>query len=242
MPTFLIFKQGKESSRIQGADPTALSKAVTSLQNEASSSSSSSSSSSASWRGMEIPKGYSDVTSSIDIRGLDVLNLSSEGGITKSIFSDNIPNSLSKGKSPSGTENDYIESDTDEQLMLFIPFQSTLKIHSLHITSCVGDEVMRPKTIKFYTNRANVLGFDEADSIEAVQTIELTEKDWDKEKMTAKLDLRFVKFQNVTSLVIYIVDGEGDGEKVRIDRLRILGETGEKRAMGKLEKVGHDAE
>ena len=55
------------------------------------------------------------------------------------------------------------------------------------------------------------------------------------------MELRFVKFQNVTSLVIFVVDGEGDGEKVRVDRLRIVGESGEKRDLGKLEKVGdHD--
>jgi hypothetical protein len=52
--------------------------------------------------------------------------------------------------------------------------------------------------------------------------------------------LRFVKFQNVTSLVLFIVDGDGGGDKVRVDRLRIIGETGEKRNPGKLEKIEHD--
>jgi len=41
--------------------------------------------------------------------------------------------------------------------------------------------------------------------------------------------------------VVFVVDGEGEGEKTRIDRVRIVGETGEKREMGKLEKIGeHD--
>lgn len=52
--------------------------------------------------------------------------------------------------------------------------------------------------------------------------------------------MRFVKFQNVTSLVLFVVDGEGEGEKVRVDRVRIIGETGEKRDPGKLEKIDHD--
>ena len=65
----------------------------------------------------------------------------------------------------------------------------------------------------------------------------MSEKDWDATG-TATLSLRFVKFQNITSLVLFIVDGEGEGEKVRIDRVRIIGGTGERRDPGKLEKVG----
>jgi hypothetical protein len=102
------------------------------------------------------------------------------------------------------------------------------------------DEVpMRPKTIQIYPNRPHILGFEEADDIPATQSITLSEKDWDSTG-TATLSLRFVKFQNVTSLVLFIVDGEGEGERVRVDRVRIIGETGEKRDLGKLEKVGDD--
>jgi hypothetical protein len=99
---------------------------------------------------------------------------------------------------------------------------------------------MRPKTIHIYHNRAHILGFDEADDIPATQSVTLTSKDWDSTG-TATISLRFVKFQNVTSIVLFVVDGDGDGEKVRLDRIRIIGETGEKREMGKLEKIGDEA-
>ena len=130
--------------------------------------------------------------------------------------------------------------------MLFIPFQSTLKVHSLHLTSLIppsdenDDATLRPKTIKIYKNRAQILGFDEADDSPATQEIELSDQDWDVKTGTAKVDLRFVNFQNVTSLVIFVVDGDGDGDETRLDRIRIIGETGEKRDPGKLEKVGED--
>lgn len=94
---------------------------------------------------------------------------------------------------------------------------------------------MRPKTVQIYSNRAHILGFEEADDIPFTQAVTLSEKDWDSTG-TATIPLRFVKFQNVTSLVIFVVDGDGKGEKVRVDRIRIIGETGEKREMGKLEK------
>jgi len=128
--------------------------------------------------------------------------------------------------------------------MLFMPFQSTLKVHTIQIPSLPpasedDDEVpMRPKTIQLYTNRAHILGFEEAEDVPAAQSITLESKDWDATG-TATLSLRFVKFQNVTSLVLFIVDGDGEGEKVRVDRIRLIGETGEKRD-GKIEKIDDD--
>jgi hypothetical protein len=128
--------------------------------------------------------------------------------------------------------------------MIFLPFQSTLKIHSLHITSQnpaeEDDELpSRPKVLKLFVNRPGILGFDEADGLPATQEITILEKDWDTKTNTAKVELRFVKFQNVTSLVLFVVESEGDNEKVRIDRIRLIGESGEKRD-GKIEKIAHD--
>ena len=237
----MIFKNGRETQRIRGADTNALGKAVRDLATEATTADASGSgSNSGQWTGAALPRGYSDVTDSVDLQGLDFLNLSSDAGVAKTIFESSQPKGLDKSKDAA---KDYIESDTDEQLMLYIPFQSTLKVHTLHITSspAEGDEeVMRPQTVKVFVNRVHALGFDEAESIEATQTFTLEESSWDPKTATAKLELRFVKFQNVTSLVVFVVDGAGDGERTRIDRVRIVGETGEKRAMGKLEKIGDE--
>ncbi|KAK4951677.1 Thioredoxin-like protein 1 [Elasticomyces elasticus] len=250
MPTFLIFTSQRETSRIRGADPRALSAAVQKLAAEAASAPSSgadasSSSTGETWLGASLPRGYSDITDQVDVRGLDFLNLDSDAGPAREVFGSAKPSALSKGKGKEG-EKDWIESDTDEQLMMFIPFQSALKVHTLHLTSLppTSDEddeaPMRPKTIQLFINRSNVLGFDEANDTPATQTIELKSSDWDAETGTAKVELRFVKFQNISSLVIFVVDGDGDGEKTRLDRVRIVGESGEKRAMGKLEKIGDE--
>lgn len=244
----MIFKNGRETQRIRGADPKALDTAVKSLAAEASTSDSSGSTSGGTWQGASLPRGYTDITSSVDMQMLDFLNVDSEAGSARAVFESNTPTSLSKGKQSGGSadakkDKDWIESDTDEQIMMFIPFQSTLKVHSLFITSSPpadDEEVVRPKTIKLYTNRSNVLGFDEADSISSTQEIVLKESDWDAKTATAKIELRFVKFQNVSSLVVFVVDGENEGEKTRLDRLRIIGETGESRKMGKLEKIGDE--
>ena len=263
MPTFMIFKNAKVVSTIRGADPRALSDAVSKLAKEAESSGSggfdAGSESSETWLGASLPRGYKDVTNEVDIRGLDLLNADSEFGAARTLFERSHPSVLAtmdsakgKGKataSQSETKADWIESDTDEQLMLYMPFTSTLKVHTLHITSMPPapsddneEPPMRPRTINIYSNRAHVLGFNEAEDIPAVQSITLGPRDWDEKTGTAKVELRFVKFQNVTSLVLFVVDGDGESEKVRIDRLRVIGDAGEKRDLGKLEKIGDDAE
>lgn len=260
MPTFLYFENGKEVKRIQGANGSELKGLMSRWTKIAAGDSTGESSTGGSWRGAALPRGYTDVTDQIDVRGLDLLNADSDFGGSRTLFESSKPSSLEasgKGKakaesSGSGASGgkDWIESDTDEQLMLYIPFQATLKIHTLHITSLPpaksededdDDELpMRPKTMQLYTNRAHNLGFEEADDIPATQKIELSPTDWDEGTGTARVELRFVKFQNVTSLVVFVVDGEGDSERTRIDRIRIVGETGEKREMGKLEKIGDD--
>lgn len=128
--------------------------------------------------------------------------------------------------------------------MIYIPFQSILKVHSLHITSTPTDtdddeKPSRPKVLKIFTNKPQILSFDDAESMTATQDVSLEEKDWDPKTNTAKIELRFVKFQNVTSLVVFVAESEGDNEKVRIDRIRVIGESGEKRD-GKIEKQNLD--
>jgi hypothetical protein len=258
MPTFMIFKNGREVQKIRGARAQELSAAVKMLAAEADSDGNSggfgeaSSSAGGTWRGAELPRGYHDVSDQVDTRGLDLLNSDSELGGVRALFDTSVPSSIGSGKgkgkaSGSESKSDWVESDVDEQLMLYIPFQSMLKVHTIHFTSLPpksedDEEVpMRPKTINLYTNRAHNLGFEEADDIPSTQSITLQAGDWDEKTGTAKVELRFVKFQNVTSLVIFVVDGDGDGDKVRLDRVRIIGESGEKRDMGKLEKVGDDA-
>ncbi|KAL4928859.1 thioredoxin-like protein 1 [Aspergillus undulatus] len=254
MPTFIVFERGRVANTIRGADPTKLNQVIRKLATEASKSDDSdnaqgeSSGSGGVWIGAATPKGYSDITDQYDPKGLELLNRDSEFGVARTLFEPSKPSSLSngKGKETGSGAKDWVESDTDEQLMLFVPFNSTLKVHSLHITSLPpsdgdDDEVpMRPKTVHLYTNRAHVLGFDEAEDIKPVQAVTLNSEDWDPKTGTAKIDLRFVKFQSVFSLNVFVVDGDGDGEKTRVDRIRIFGEAGVGREMGKLEKIGDE--
>ncbi|KAI0889663.1 DUF1000-domain-containing protein [Annulohypoxylon maeteangense] len=250
LPTLIVFENGSVVEKIKGGDLQRLKvvfqKLTDGIQN-ANSSAGGSNSGGISWKGADLPRGYVDVSDSIDLRGLELLNADESHFPVRNLFEKNRPSALSK-ETVTSDKKDWVESDTDEQLLLFTPFNSAIKLHTIQITSLPpkddedDDEVpMRPKTLKIFTNRPHNLGFDEAEDIDSTQTIEIGENDWN-DKGTASLGLRFVRFQNVTSLVIFVVDGDGDGEKVRIDRIRFIGEPGERREMGKLEKVDDDAD
>ena len=248
MPTFLILRNSHERTRIQGANGAKLQEAVKTLAAEAESIDSSSGSGATDgssgdrWLGAALPRGYTDITEHVDVRGLDLLNADSDYGSARTLFEASKPSSNS-GSAVDKGKRDWVETDTDEQLLLFMPLNATCRIHSLLLTSNAAsddDDVMRPKTINLYTNSPHNLGFEEADEITPVQSIELKPSDWNKETGTARLELRFVKFQKVSSLVIFVKDGEGTGEKCRLDRVRIIGESGEKKEIGKLEKHDHD--
>ncbi|BCR83227.1 thioredoxin-like protein 1 [Aspergillus chevalieri] len=255
MPTFIVFERGRPASTVRGADPRKLNEVVQKLASEAGKAEStgegasggSSVSGGIGWLGASVPKGYSDITDQVEPKGLELLNRDSAFAQPRTLFDTSKPSALSGGKAKEGsTAADWVESDTDEQLMLYVAFQSRLKIHSLHVTSLPpadGEEderPMQPKTIHVYANRSQVLGFDEAEDIPPVQTVTINPEDWDKQTGTAKVELRFVKFQSVNSLVLFFADGDGNSEKLRVDRIRIMGEAGEKREMGKLEKIGDE--
>lgn len=77
----------------------------------------------------------------------------------------------------------YLESDTDEQLLLNIHFNQKVRIHSITITGPAEDG---PKVVKLYTNRMS-LGFSDADSVPYAQQLELTTKDLAGEPIPLKL-------------------------------------------------------
>jgi PITH domain len=113
-----------------------------------------------------------------------------------------------------------LKSDVDEQLIISIPFQQSVKLHSIKIvgvaddgkqplvhkseTSVVThwiDTVGAPRTIKTYINRTTTLSFDEVDNVQNVESIALTEAQVHP-KTAAVVPLRFVKYQSVHHLTV----------------------------------------
>jgi hypothetical protein len=134
MPTFIIFERGEVTDKVQGADPRKLQEVVKKLAAHAEGGPSygGGSGSGSSWRLGELPRGYGDVTDQVDIKGLEMLN--SDDSV-RVLVGDGKPSGLQKGKATAPKEKDWVESDTDEQLMLFMPFQANLKVHTLQVWS-----------------------------------------------------------------------------------------------------------
>lgn len=113
----------------------------------------------------------------------------------------------------------YLESDCDEQLIMSYGFNQAVKLHSLKISA---PEDSGPKTLKLFINQPRTLDFDQADTSEPVQILELSSEDLSGEKL---IPLRYVKFQNVQNLQIFVKDNQAGTETTRINHLAIVGST-----------------
>jgi hypothetical protein len=180
-----------------------------------------------------------DISDEVDISQLEIQNADEEFGGIRDIFNPSPPLALEAKESGKATtvhmgNKDFVVSDVDEQLMLFVPFRRTVKVHSIHVTSLIptndnGETRKRPKTINLVINHPHILGFEE--TAQFTQQIQLRERDWSQETGTAIIYTRYVNFQNVSTLGIFVVDGleqvsDNDGvqgETTRLDRIRVIG-------------------
>ncbi|PIL23692.1 hypothetical protein GSI_13441 [Ganoderma sinense ZZ0214-1] len=117
------------------------------------------------------------------------------------------------------TGNSYILSDVDEQLLLNIPFNQTVKIRAITIQSSTNT-AQAPRKIRLLTNRHSISFEDAEEDHSILQDIELSEDDVREGK---RIDLRFVRFQSVSSLHIFVVSNQGGGDETRIDAIDIFG-------------------
>ncbi|KAF7724880.1 Thioredoxin-like protein 1 [Apophysomyces ossiformis] len=207
MPTFQFYKSGQKIGEVKGANPTELEATIKQHRSTGASTSSSKKNYGVS--------GHTDLTDHITPNQMDALNQKQEHNV-KNIFKD---------------DESYLESDVDEQLIISVPFnQRNCQ------TSFLEDQGQAPKTIKLFANRRN-LGFDDADSVQETQTLELEPSDFDED---AVINLRFVKFQNVVNLVLFVESNQEDEETTQIQQLIFIGSSTETTNMGDLKNIGED--
>lgn len=145
----------------------------------------------------------------IDLSQLDCLNENSEHTV-KSILAQKKRN----------TTSSYLISDADEQLLINIRFNQSVRVRSIVIHASVIGQA--PCTIKLAANRPN-LGFEDIENAtepEIAQVLTLTEEDVTEGR---PIPLRFVRFQAVTSLHIFIGSNHGHEEETRIDAIDVFG-------------------
>jgi hypothetical protein len=119
---------------VKGANPQGLRSIIEKLTKDIESGGeggSSSGSGGLAWRGADLPRGYIDISDVVDVRGLELLNAETDFSV-RTLFNKSKPSTLDKSRSTSD-EKDWVESDTDEQLLLFAPFNSAVKLHTLQV-------------------------------------------------------------------------------------------------------------
>lgn len=111
----------------------------------------------------------------------------------------------------------YLASDCDEQLIISVTFNQAVKIHSIKIKAPLAHA---PKDIKLFINQPRTLDFDQAESNVAIQDLSLDPKDLEAGN---PVQLRFVKFQNVQNIQMFIKNNQSGDEKTVIEHLAFIG-------------------
>lgn len=207
MPTFVFIKNGKRIDELRGANAVKLEQLIqhhsgVKIEEEEESD-------------LKLPAGHSEVTTYVDKVQGECLNQSADHK-WNNIFQ---------------KDDSYLESDTDEQLLIYIPFMQPIKIHSLCFQAPTDGRA--PQTVNLYANARN-MDFQSVDSAPATQEITLQTEDIAGDKL---IPLRFVKFQNVSSITIFVENNQGGEPTTAIQRLRFIGQTQAATNMNEFKRV-----
>lgn len=232
MPTFVYFQSQSEVNRVRGADPDGIAKALKELagNGDANEAAASSTLLTSEEQKKYIPKGFDILNDLVHFGEAEILNV--KQGSIRTLFD------------PANTEETQVMSDADSQILTYTPFNNKTKVYSLLLKvgklpseaeQIAEDEEDQPPTkMKVWANTTSIISFDDAAAgAKALHQGDLPEPD---ENGWIEIKLRYVLFQNVTSIVIFL-DGEDEDASTVVQRIAIIGDKGESKDQGKLESV-----
>jgi len=111
----------------------------------------------------------------------------------------------------------YLASDCDEQLIISITFNQGVKIHSIKFKAPAQHA---PKEVKLFINQPRTLDFDQAESNVCIQELNLEAKDCEA---GTPVNLRYVKFQNVQNIQLFIKNNQTGDDRTVIEHLAFIG-------------------
>mmetsp|Transcript_24517 Transcript_24517/g.53711 ORF Transcript_24517/g.53711 Transcript_24517/m.53711 type:complete len:187 (-) Transcript_24517:944-1504(-) len=113
------------------------------------------------------------------------------------------------------------KSDADEQLILHFEFNEFVRVHSIKLTEFNNgvEPEENPTRILLFVNRVN-LGFEDIEDVDPTTTIELTAEDL--KENADKLLLKFVQYQRVKSITVFVEDNNG-GDISALGGLKFFG-------------------
>lgn len=212
MPTFIFFRTRTRVARIQGANPTSLENKIVELA-------ASGGQDSATGESGGQPYGpYVELSSFITKSGCECLNESDDHPLAHCL--DN-------------NKQTYLESDCDEQLIMTLSFSQPIKLHSIQVRA---PKEYGPKTLKLFLNQPSSLDFDKAESSEPVQQLEINPDDLVEE--AKPVQVKYVKFQNVNSLTIFVKDNQTGKDTTRISQILLIGSPVAATNMNEFKRLG----
>ncbi|KAF9162802.1 hypothetical protein DFQ26_003232 [Actinomortierella ambigua] len=113
-----------------------------------------------------------------------------------------------------------LESDADEQLILFIPFTASVRIKSISIRYEPGETA--PSKVKAFTNREDV-DFDTAESMEPTQEFDLVD---DTRGQVIEYVTKVSRFSSLRNLTLFFPSNHG-GDTTRISFIGLKGDYSE---------------
>lgn len=158
----------------------------------------------------KVPGAYS-LNQFIDMTTLECLNQDDAHPVTNAIT--NGPAELDSETSVSLQS----DPDVDHQLLIKLGFQQPVKLKAITLRGSAEDETA-PRIVKVFQGHMSI-GFQEAEDQDAVQALDLSKGHVEEGE---PIELRFVKFQNVTTLQLFVQFNFG-ADVTRIDLLEFWG-------------------
>ncbi|CEM19233.1 unnamed protein product [Vitrella brassicaformis CCMP3155] len=113
----------------------------------------------------------------------------------------------------------YVESDTDAEMLIFIPFNQKVTLQSLGFTVLSSHLSFGPRTVYLFPNRWS-LDFDDALTTDPAQTLTFTREDLAD---GTALSLSAAKFSCVDCVWVFVASNQGGEEVTRMSKMGLLG-------------------
>ncbi|KAK6915429.1 PITH domain, partial [Dillenia turbinata] len=157
-------------------------------------------------------RGQVDLLDFVDWTGVECLNQSS---------SHSLANALKQGYREDDGLN--LESDADEQLLIYIPFTQVIKLYAIVIKGPEEEGCFSgPKTVKFFMNKEH-MGFSNVNDFLPSDTAILSPDHLKSSSFGKPIVLKYVKFQSVRSLTMFIEDNQSGSDITKVQKIVLYG-------------------
>lgn len=117
----------------------------------------------------------------------------------------------------------YLQSDSDEQLLLKIPFKNAVKLGAIEVAAPTGD-TRRPRRVRIFMN-PTTMSFDTVTRLECALQVDIGP--WVEGPVPGQqiclIKTPFAKFQNCSCLAIFVENNEGGGDVTVVSGLKFFG-------------------